>query len=399
MNASPFKLMCAAGLFAIFSTTLSKSPVLPLFATHLGASASGVGAIAAVSTLAGIAFSIPAGLLSDRLGRKTMLAAAGIVFASAPALYLFTSQIWQLAAVRFYHGLATAIFMPVAMAWVTDLHEEAKGEKLGWFSTATLLGRFLAPLAGGALLGLWGPSGGTAFQAIYGFCLAAGVLALFITLKIPSARRAPQTLGSWKNQLNGLAQLASSGPLLLLGMVEASAFFMYGTIEVFLPLYALSRGIGLFEVGVCLSAQVITLAAAKPLMGRLSDRRGRGGQIVWGSLLGVFAAAGLSVSGSFLPMILLSVAIGLSLSIVTSATSAAVADLSRCELRGSAMGIFSTLMDVGHSAGPLASGVVAAYLGFAAAFAGAAIVLALAAIVFALTTLKKLQTCSISRQE
>jgi MFS family permease len=182
-------------------------------------------------------------------------------------------------------------------------------------------------------------------------------------------------------------------------MVEASALFMYGTIEAFLPLYALSRGIGLFEVGVCLSAQVITLAAAKPLMGRLSDRRGRGGQIVWGSLLGVLAAAGLSASASFLPILFLSVAIGLSLSIVTSATSAAVADVSRCELRGSAMGIFGTLMDVGHSAGPLASGVVAAYLGFAAAFAGAAIVLALAAIVFALTTLKKLQTCSISRQE
>jgi MFS family permease len=399
MNIGPFRLMCAAGLFAIFSTTLSKSPVLPLFATHLGASASGVGAIAAVSTLAGIAFSIPAGLLSDRLGRKTMLAAAGVVFASAPALYLFTSQIWQLAAVRFYHGLATAIFMPVAMAWVSDLHEAAKGEKLGWFSTATLLGRFLAPLAGGALLGLWGPGGGTAFRAIFGLCLAAGVLALLVALRMPAARRAPQPPGSWKNQLNGIARLASSGPLLLLGMVEASALFMYGTIEVFLPLYALSRGIGLFEVGVCLSAQVITLAAAKPLMGRLSDRRGRGGQILWGSFLGVLAAAGLSVSAGFLPILLLSVAIGLSLSIVTSATSAAVADVSRCGLRGSAMGIFGTLMDVGHSAGPLASGVVAAYLGFAAAFAGAAIVLALAAVVFALTTLKKLQTCSISRQE
>lgn len=66
MNLSPFKLMCAAGFFAIFSSTLSKSPVLPLFAVHLGATASEVGIIAAVSTLAGIAFSIPAGILSDR---------------------------------------------------------------------------------------------------------------------------------------------------------------------------------------------------------------------------------------------------------------------------------------------------------------------------------------------
>jgi hypothetical protein len=45
MNLNPFKLMCAAGLFAIFSSTLLKSPVLPLFAVHLGATASEVGLI------------------------------------------------------------------------------------------------------------------------------------------------------------------------------------------------------------------------------------------------------------------------------------------------------------------------------------------------------------------
>jgi len=171
MSLSPFKLMCAAGLFAIFSSTLSKSPVLPLFAVHLGATASEVGIIAAVSTLAGIAFSIPAGMLSDRFGRKAMLTAAGVVFASAPAMYLFTTGIWQLAAIRFYHGLATAIFMPVAMAYVSDLHEESKGEKLGWFSTATLLGRFMAPLTGGALLGYLGSGNYLGFVTIYSVCL------------------------------------------------------------------------------------------------------------------------------------------------------------------------------------------------------------------------------------
>lgn len=177
MRVSPFKLMCSAGLFAIFSSTLSKSPVLPLFASHLGATASGVGMVAAISTLAG--------LLSNRLGRKTMLVAAGVVFASAPAFYLFTTSLWQLAAVRFYHGLATAIFMPVAMAFVSDLHEESKGEKLGWFSTATLLGRFLAPLAGGALLGFMGSGSDHAYASIYFLCLVGGVIALFLTLKAP----------------------------------------------------------------------------------------------------------------------------------------------------------------------------------------------------------------------
>ena len=398
MNLSPFKLMCTAGFFAIFSSTLSKSPVLPLFAAHLGATASGVGIVAAVSTLAGVAFSIPAGMLSDRFGRKTMLIAAGVVFASAPLLYLFTRQIWQLGAVRFYHGLATAIFMPVAMAFVSDLHEGAKGEKLGWFSTATLLGRFLAPLTGGALLGFLGAAGDISFALIYSVCLVGGVFALFISAKVPPVESSPRAFKGWKHQVAGLAQLVSNGPLLAFGIVEASILFMYGTIEVFLPLYALSQGIGTFQIGVCLSAQVMALAATKPIMGKLSDRHGRSGQIIWGALLGVVAAASMAGVASFTRLLILSVLVGLSLSVVTSATSAAVADISRCEMRGSAMGIFGTIMDVGHSAGPIVSGVVASYLGFKAAFTGAAIVLALAIIAFKAITFNKPRPCSISEQ-
>ena len=398
MSLSPFKVMCAAGLFAIFSSTLSKSPVLPLFAVHLGATAPEVGIIAAVSTLAGIAFSIPAGILSDRFGRKTMLIAAGVVFASAPAMYLFTSGIWPLAAIRFYHGLATAIFMPVAMAYVSDLHEESKGEKLGWFSTATLLGRFMAPLTGGALLGYLGSDSSLGFAAIYSLCFVAGALALGVSAKMPSATGSPHALKTWKHQTEGLIHLLSSGPLLSIGMVEAAVLFVYGTIEVFLPLYGLSQGIGAFQVGICLAAQVVTLAATKPVMGRLSDRHGRSGQIVWGALLGVAAAASMAAPASFVLLFALSILIGLSLSIVTSATSAAVADISRCENRGSAMGVFGTIMDVGHSAGPLVAGVVVAFWGFKAAFIGCAIILALAVVSFRAITTNQMSPCSIREQ-
>jgi MFS family permease len=393
MSLSPFKLMCAAGFFAIFSSTLSKSPVLPLFAVHLGATASEVGIIAAVSTLAGIAFSIPAGILSDRLGRRTMLIAAGVVFASAPVMYLFANGVWPLAAIRFYHGLATAIFMPVAMAYVSDLHEASKGEKLGWFSTATLLGRFMAPLTGGALLGYFGSGSKLDFAAIYSLCLVGGTLALLVSAKMPSAGSSPHAPKTWKDQREGLMQLVSSRPLLAIGMVEAGVLFMYGTIEVFLPLYGLNHGIGAFAIGVCLAAQVITLAATKPVMGRLSDRHGRSRQIVWGALLGVAAAASMAAPASFVLLFALSILIGLSLSIVTSATSAAVADISRCEMRGSAMGVFGTIMDVGHSAGPLVSGMVAALLGFQAAFIGSAIILALAVVFFKAITANQLKTC------
>jgi MFS family permease len=173
---------------------------------------------------------------------------------------------------------------------------------------------------------------------------------------------------------------------------------MSGTIEVFLPLYGLSQGIGAFQVGICLAAQLITLAATKPVMGRLSDRHGRSGQIVWGALLGVASAAFMAASASFVLLLALSIFIGLSLSIVTSATSAAVADISRCEMRGSAMGVFGTIMDAGHSAGPLVLGMIVAFFGFQAAFISSAIILALAVISFKAITTDQLNPCSVSGQ-
>ena len=129
MKFSPFRLLCTTGLFAIFSSTISKSPVLPLFATHLGADPSGVGIVAAVSAFMGVVFSIPAGMLSDKLGRRKMLLFSGVVFASAPFLYLMVNRLWQLALVRFYHGMATAAFIPVAMALVSDIFQKERGRR------------------------------------------------------------------------------------------------------------------------------------------------------------------------------------------------------------------------------------------------------------------------------
>ena len=74
------------GFFAIFSTTISKNPVLPLFSHALGADDAVFGLSAAVSPLAGILFSFPVGVLSDHIGKRRLLIASGVVFLSAPFL-------------------------------------------------------------------------------------------------------------------------------------------------------------------------------------------------------------------------------------------------------------------------------------------------------------------------
>lgn len=385
MRLSPFRLLCATGLFAIFSSTISKSPVLPLYASYLGAGPSGVGFVASVSAFTGIVASIPAGLLSDRIGRKRMLVFAAAVFATAPFLYTMVTELWQLALVRFYHGFATAIFIPVGMALVSDLFHGERGEKLGWFSTSTLLGRFMAPITGGAIIGAMVFNPGLSYRVVYLVCGAAGITTLVLVLFIKEPQREREDKKSWQQSLEAFRTVISVRGIVITALAEAGILFSYGTFETFLPLFALQAGLSAYAVGVFLSAQVITLALTKPVMGRFSDRHGRPPQIVAGAALGATCIGSFAIFGSFLPLLLLSILFGLSLSIVTSATSAYIADLSDRETRGSAMGILGSIMDIGHTTGPLLAGVVAASMGIGRAFVGAALVLAAIAMLFFVT--------------
>ncbi len=386
MKLSPFILLCSTGLFAIFSSTISKSPVLPLFATHLGADPSVVGMVAAVSAFTGIIASIPAGILSDRLGKKRMLLLSAFVFASAPFLYLLITEIWQLAVIRFYHGIATAIFIPVAMAMIANLFHSERGERMGWFSTSTLIGRFMAPVVGGIIIGAMALNPDIGYKVVYLVCGAAGILVLFLALKMPNPDGKIKNNQKWEETLKTLRTVISNKGILLTSAVEAAMLFAYGTFETFLPLYSLKIGLSAYEIGIFLSAQVITLAFTKPVMGRFSDKHGRKPQIFAGAIIGAACIGSFSLFTSFAPLLFLSILFGLALSIVTSATSALIADLSRKETHGSAMGTLGSVMDIGHTTGPLVSGFIAAYFSIALSFIGASVILLSFAFIFLLGT-------------
>jgi MFS family permease len=362
IKVSPFILLCIMGGLAIFSSTMAKNPALPLFIRSMGVPVSTLGFIAAASTVVGIVVSLPAGILSDLIGRRRVILMAAIVFATAPFLYLIINAPWQLVLVRIYHGLATAILGPVAMAAVADTYEKGRGERMAWYSSATMIGRFLAPFVGGILIF------GTDFRWVYLADGLAGVMALLAAIRLPLATT---TSGSawqaFKRQRGNYGQeiafvfrhpgiLATSG-------IEAVQYFAYGCIETFLPVYLNEKlGFPAWKIGILFTVQVLTAALTKPVMGRLSDRYGRVPLISGGLLLGGITTAVLILSSNYFVLAVLIALFGLGLATVTASTSCLVADLSRSQGRGGALGILSSIMDIGHSTGPMVAGVlIAAY--------------------------------------
>ncbi|MEW6288372.1 MAG: MFS transporter [Thermodesulfobacteriota bacterium] len=385
MNFSPFLVLCATGLLAIFSSTISKSPVLPLFAGHLGADPASIGLIAGVSAFAGVVCSVPAGILADRFGKKRLIMVAAIIFASAPFGYLVVTTVWQLALVRFYHGFATAIFVPVAMAMVSGLSHKERGEKLGWFSTSTLAGRFMAPLIGGVVLGLFSLQSSAGYMVVYLICGGAGLAALTLARLLPEPEDTGRIEQTWPETFRVFKTVVLDRNILATCTVEAAILFAYGTFETFLPLHAVNSGLSAAHIGVFLSGQIIVLALTKPIMGKFSDTHGRKQQIFAGGLLGAACIGGFSLVTSFIPLLCLSIAFGLCHSVLSSATSAYIADLSSPEARGSAMGVLGSIMDIGHTSGPILSGLVASSLGYAQSFVAAGLVLLAGSLFFIFT--------------
>ena len=375
-------VLSVAAAFAILSSTMSKNPALPLLAKHIGADAAQVGIIAAISPIPGILVSSLAGAYSDRIGRRRIMEISLVVFATAPLLYLFVTTPLQLAAARFYHGFATAVFMPVAMASVADRYgPERRGERLALYSSATMVGRFTAPFLGGSLLYI------ANFASVYIACAITGTIALVLSFAIPLGDPSPASirLERGKGSFSSLRGVVRHRKIVLTSSVEGLQYYAMGAFEAFLPLYADSLGFNALEIGTIMGVQILSMLVSKPLMGRISDRRGREPSIVLGLLLGSASIFLMPRTGDIFALGLLSVAFGLSVASVTASTSALVSELAGRSAHGSAIGLLSSIMDVGHSVGPLATGAIVGAASYQAGFGAAGVLLLLGAGAFALT--------------
>lgn len=390
---SIFLTLCVMGLFAILSSTMSKNPVLKPFASYLGTPTELVGFVASASTIPGILISLPVASLSDIFGRKKFLLIAGFIFASAPFLYLLITVWWQLILVRFYHGFATAIFVPVAEASIAELFPTKRAERISLFSSATLIGRGIAPFLGGYILFVTVSN----FHALYLAVAVTGVTALIMTLPFLAERKQPQTTQKGntkeivKRLYRGWGIVAKNPGVLVVSFTQACVYYAYGAVEFYLVGY-LYEGIRFdpLLIGIITGSLMAIPIFVKPYMGRISDKIGRRIPIFAGLLVSALPLLAIPFVAEFSVLLLLSVIYGLGFATVTAATPALISELAPKELVGTSMGFLDTIMDVGQTLGPIISGfILATSFQYYGVFTSLTIVLLFSCIVFVVSSVAK----------
>lgn len=356
----------AAAALAYLSYAMCRAPVLPLYARELGATPQTIGLVVGASALAGILLKLPAGAISDAVGRRAVLLGAGAVFALLPFTYPLVSSIALLMAVRFVHGSGTALFGPTASATLSDLapaHE--RGRWIGTYSAIQGTGQAAGPVLAGWLLGSFGFVVPFVTAGILGCCAW-----LLVAMVSPGARKTePMKLSTLRH---AIGDVAGDRRIIWTSIAQSSQFLLHGLIAAFLPLYAVEHvGLKAPEAGLIFGVQMVTTILSRPVFGRLSDRIGRRPMIAVGLTGSALAVASLSIADSFPELLAVSALYGAGLAITTSSTAALITDLTHRSRYGAAHGLFGTIFDVGDAIGPIAGGIMVASIGYARTFQAA----------------------------
>lgn len=259
---SLFVLVCALALTEVmFFSVLA--PLLPYYSRHLHLSKGAAGLLSSSYALGTLAFALPVGWLVGRVGAKPATICGAVLLAGASLAFGFAHSLVALDAARFVQGIAGAGIWAASLAWlVGGGTEQRSGEIVGGVLGVAVIGALLGPVIG-AVGELTDPRLVFAAVAVVILALAGWALAT----PGPADVRGRATGSLWRIVLHD-------------GRLRSGIWFtalpaaLFGLLSVLAPLRIGALGGGTVAVGAVFVLSAIVEAAASPLVGRSSDRRG-----------------------------------------------------------------------------------------------------------------------------
>ena len=259
------RLLATIGVVVFVDTMLYAvlTPLLPTLAHELHLSKLSAGLLTASYAIGMLVASLPGGVLAVRLGpRLTLCVGLGLLMCSTVAFGLLDNVV-ALDAARFLEGVGGACSWAGGLAWLVDA---SPAEKRG-----VRMGQAIGAAIGGALLG---PVIGTIATAVGRsatfVALAIGVGGLVAwTARLPAS--APSSRQGARDLIRVLRHPAVVSGLWLMGLPA----IVSGMISVLGPLRLHRLGAAAVVIGATFLVAAAIEALISPLVGGLSDRRGR----------------------------------------------------------------------------------------------------------------------------
>ena len=339
-------------------------PVVPLYAREFGVSQSAIGLTIAVYGLARFLVSVPAGQLSDRLGRRWTLVLGEVATAVGNLLCGLAATYEQFLVFRFIAGAGSAMVLTSGQVSLADVATPAnRGRIMGIYQGVFLFAVGFGPLPGGLLaerFGLRVPF--LVFAALGGL---AGVVAF---TQVPETRGLREKREKTEADMGGdqgalsvahqLRTLFSRVGFLLISLVSFAQFFARtGAIFTVVPvLGAVKLGLKPDQIGTGLTLVSLLNLGMVYLTGVLADRFGRKTIIVPSNLLTVVSMVGLALAPSYGWFVAGLALWGIAGGVAGAVPAAYAADMAPPGMNALTMSTFRMISELGYVIGPLLLG-------------------------------------------
>ncbi len=292
------------------------------------------------------------GILSDRLGRKSIIVMGTSLAAFIVLLYTLSNNVWYLATLHGIHGIGAAATVAPAIAMIADhANSQDRGRQMGWFDYSTFLGYIVGAVVGGYLIDLAGPVEGF---VIISALLAASAIMLYTGVKKENVKQKALRHSGFA-ELKMVFKVKEIRLMFPIWLIIAT---LLGIALTYLPIIMLNSDISGSTIGLVFGAAGIALGLLQPFWGKVSDIVGRIPVMAYGvfSIFGIvvmlllfsrsaidFTPDGIKLGWGIIPLAIL----GLGAGAFVPAALALMADSSKTDRYGTTMGLYSFALGFG----------------------------------------------------
>ncbi len=328
-------------------------PILPVFAEELGASGFLLGMIIAVFSITrGILMPV-VGNLSDKWGRKRFLISGLLIYGIVGLLIPHARSIHHLIAIRSFHGVGSAMIVPIAMAYMSVLSPPGReGRYMSYLNIAIFSGIGCGPIIGGSIYDTFGTAAVFNLMAVMSF-FASVLVVIYMPSHIET--ETPLKMGLLQSFMKMTHNRKTMGILLAR---YATMIIMVPTMA-FLPLimsqWQNSSGL---QIGTVIACRTLINAVFQVPFGKLADRFNKLILLVTGCTVLSLIIISIPYIHTFKEMIFMYIFLGF----VESSIWAVLGAYASIEAKGdyghgTMMGVYSLAMSGGVFTGAVISGV------------------------------------------
>ncbi len=355
------------GLAIMLGMSLSGS-FLPLLAEDLDPSGVLVGLVVSAWFLSRIFMEVPAGIISDRIGRRKLFIFGVGLSVLGSFLCAQARNVYMLILGRGVWGFGAALFFMNSTALVIDLFESrTRAKALGLFNGVESIGNVIGAPIGAFLVSVLGY-----YSNVFYVTVVLISISLILSITSKSFKETKKKSRGEDPRLPAseiLRSLRSWGIITICIYNFTNALVWSGLFSTILQLYfSNDLQFPLEYTSLVLSARTIGNITAALGSGILSERFGRQRIIAVGFTISAISLFIFAVSSNLEIFIVMALFESLGESLSGNTLTVLLADIAPTSVRGGAIGLQRTFMDIGGFTGPMALIIVYESLGSRTAF-------------------------------